>query len=133
MKKQAPYLLFLLFAVSINAQTPPPQALPATAAKCQVIDVRDVGLEKLVRMSCPENRITMQVWLPPREKALWLSKDIWINVVPMGMGQDVHVSPGRAPRSDYTRPKPVHVLIIAANAAGNARKLTAMLVSLTFH
>jgi hypothetical protein len=126
---------FLMFGrLGLDAQTVP--SLPAAAAKCVVTDVRQVGLEKLARMNCPENKLTMQIWLPPREKADWLTRSIWTNVIPMGMGQDVHISAGRTPRSDYTRPKPVHVLIIAANTPGgtsNAGKVTATLVSLTFH
>jgi hypothetical protein len=101
----------------------------AAAAKCRVTEVRQVGLEKLIKLGCPDNRLSMQAWLAPHEKAPWLVKDIWTTVVPTGMTQDVHISPGRAPRSDYTRPKPVHVLI----AAGNSGKVTATLVSLTFH
>jgi len=134
--KAIPRFFFLIsfFALSLNAQPMP--SLPAAAAKCVVADVRQVGLEKLARMNCPENKLSMQVWLPPREKADWLTKSIWTNVIPMGMGQDVHISAGRTPRSDYTKPKPVHLLIIAANTPGgtnNAGKVTATLVSLTFH
>jgi hypothetical protein len=105
----------------------------AAAAKCQVVDIREVGLVQLVKVNCPENRLSMVTWLPPHEKAIWLRKDAWVNVVPTGMGQDVHVSPGRAPRSDYSKPKPVHVLILAIGGAANAGKATATLLSLTFH
>lgn len=102
----------------------------AVASKCQVMAVRQVGLVKLGELDCPDHKLKMQVWLPPREKASWLSKSAWVNVVPMGMGQDVHISPGRAPRSDYSKPKPVHLLIIGA---ANVGKATATLLSLTFH
>ena len=118
----------LLFGVwGLWAQAP---SASAVAAKCQVTAVRQVGLVKLGDLDCPENKLRMEVWLPPREKAFWLTKGVWVNVVPTGMGQDVHVSPGRAPRSDYSRPKPVHVLIIGL---ANAGKATATLLSLTFH
>ena len=103
------------------------------AAKCRVFDIREVGLVKLVKLDCPDNKLSMETWLPPREKAVWLTKDTSVNVIPTGMGQDVHVSPGRAPRSDYTKPQPVHVLILSAHDAAKRGKVTATLVSLTFH
>ena len=122
----APALFILCCALALPAEAQP----SATAAKCKVTDVRQVGLEKLVKMGCPDNRLSLEVWLPPREKAKWLTKDIWTNVIPTGMGQDVHVSPGRAPRSDYSKPKPVHVLVLSTNAVDRA---TGTLLSLTFH
>jgi hypothetical protein len=90
---------------------------------------RHVGLEELIKMACSENRLSMEVWLPPREFAPWLVKDIAVSVIPIIMAPDVHISPGRTPRSDYTRPKPVHVQIIG----GPHKKVIATLVSLTFH
>jgi hypothetical protein len=90
---------------------------------------RHVGLEELVKMASGENRLSMEVWLPAREQALWLVKDISVSVIPMIMAPDVHVSPGRTPRSDYSRTKPVHVQIIG----GPHKKVVATLVSLTFH
>jgi hypothetical protein len=101
----------------------------AVAAKCQVTQARHVGLEELVKMACRDNRLSMEVWLPAREAAPWLVKDIAINVIPVIMAPDVHISPGRTPRSDYSRPKPVHVQIIA----GPHEKVVATLVSMTFH
>ena len=121
----------LLFgACGLWAQAPSGSEASAVAARCQVITVRQVGLVTLSGLDCPENKLRMEVWLPPREKASWLANNVWVNVVPTGMGQDIHVSPGRAPRSDYSRPKPVHVLIIGLARAG---KVTATLLSLTFH
>ena len=126
-------------AAAQNAAPPPgpigpinPQAQSvqsAAAARCQVTQARHVGLEELVKMACAENHLSMEVWLPPRELALWLVKDIPVSVIPMIMAPDVHVSPGRTPRSDYSRPKPVHVQIIG----GPHKKVVATLVSLTFH
>jgi hypothetical protein len=101
----------------------------AAAARCQVTQARRVGLEGLVKMTCAENRLSMEVWLPPREPALWLSRDVGVSVIPIITPPDVHVSPGRTPRSDYSRPKPVHVQIIG----GPHKKAIATLVSLTFH
>jgi len=104
-------------------------AQSAAAAKCQVTEARQVGLVKLVQMACSENKLSMEVWLPPREPAPWLVKDVAVSVVPIIMVPDVHISPGRTPRSDYTRSKPVHLQMIA----GPHEKVVATLVSLTFH
>src|SRR5437016_12438881 len=102
LKHQVKQTLFSIFFLGVAASC---HAQPsATAAKCSVFDVREVGLVKLVKLDCPDNRLSMEAWLPPREKAVWLAKDTMVNVIPTGMGQDVHVSPGRAPRSDYTKP-----------------------------
>ena len=106
-----------------------PAIQSAAAARCQVMESRRVGLEGLVKMACSENRLSMEVWLPPREPVPWLMKDLAVSVIPIIMAPDVHVSPGRTPRSDYSRPKPVHVQIIG----GPHKKAIATLVSLTFH
>jgi len=127
------FLAGILFAMGGLWAQPAPSASSAAAAKCQVVQIREIGLVTLVKVNCPENKLSMEAWLPPREKASWLRKDAWVNIVSMGMGQDVHVSPGRAPRSDYSRPKPVHVLIFAGSGAANPGKATATLLSLTFH
>jgi hypothetical protein len=111
---------------------PAPQAQAAqsaAAARCQVTQSRHVGLEELVKVTCAENRLSMEVWLPAREPAPWLLKDLPVTVIPVIMAPDVHVSPGRTPRSDYSRTKPVHVQIIG----GPHKKVVATLVSLTFH
>ena len=102
---------------------------PAAAARGQVSEVRQMGRVTLVQVKCPENKLTMEIWLPPGTKAPWLKKEARVNVVPTGEGQEVRFSPGRLPRSDYTRPQPVRVLI----TNGAAAKVTATLVSLTFH
>jgi hypothetical protein len=107
----------------------PPGSQSAAVARCQVTQSRHVGLEELVKMECAENRLSLEVWLPPREPAPWLVNDLAVRVIPLIMPPDVHVSPGRAPRSDYSRPKPVHVEIIG----GAHKKVVATLVSLTFH
>ncbi len=137
-------LALLMLAVCAMAQPTVPLPAPAgpglmgpteqtidsaVAARCQVTQARHVGLIQLVRMACNENKLSMEVWLGPREIATWLAKDVAISVVPIMMAPDVRVSPGRAPRSDYTRPKPVHVQIIA----GPHEKVVATLVSLIFH
>jgi hypothetical protein len=129
-------LALWMLAVSATAQQ---AALPtgpqdqtvqsAAAAKCQVTQARHVGLEELVKMACNEHRLSMEVWLPPREPAPWLVKDVAVNVIPIILAPDVHISPGRTPRSDYSRPKPVHVQIMG----GPHKKVVATLVSLTFH
>ena len=67
--------------------------------------------------------------LPPRDIAPWLVKDVAVSLIPVIMAPDVHISPGRTPRSDYSRPKPVHVQIMG----GPHKKVVATLVSLTFH
>jgi hypothetical protein len=115
--------------VGPQIQTPAQTVQSAAAAKCQVTQARHVGLEELVKMACSENRLSMEVWLPPREPAPWLVTDIPVSVIPVIMAPDVHISPGRTPRSDYSRPKPVHVQIIG----GPHKKVVATLVSLTFH
>ncbi|GEM_PF-5521592 len=106
-----------------------PSMLSATAARCRVTQARRVGLEELVRMECAENHLTMEVWIPPRENAPWLAKDLPVTVIPIIMAPDVRVSPGRTPRSDYSRPKPVHVQV----SGGKHQKVVATLVSLTFY
>jgi len=113
----------------LAAPAPIMPPLSASAAKCQITLVREVGLVKLAQMKCPDNKVSMEIWLPPREKAAWLTKDVWVNAIPTGMGQDVRYSPGRQPRSDYSRPKAVHLLL----SAGPVGKVVATLVSLTFH
>lgn len=102
---------------------------PAAAARCTVTGVRQVGRVTLAQVNCPENRLTVEVWLPPGTKAPWLKNDARVNLVPTGPGQEVRFSPGRLPRSDYTRPQAVRVLI----SNGAAAKVIATLVSLTFH
>jgi hypothetical protein len=133
------FVALLALSIFATAQTPQQEPGPvvpanragqsAAAAKCQVTQAREVGLVKLVKMSCDENKLSLEVWLPPREPAPWLMKDISVTVIPTITAPDVHVSPGRAPRSDYMRPKPVHLQIIG----GPRQKLVAMLVSMTFH
>ena len=103
--------------------------IPAAAAKGQVKEVRQVGRVTLATVECPENKLTMELWLAPGIKAPWLKKDAKVNVVPTGAGQEVRFSPGRLPRSDYSRPHPVRVLL----SNGTAGKATATVVSLTFH
>ena len=116
-------IVILLTSVGAWCQQP-----PASAAKGQVTRVRQVGLVTLVRVECPENKLTMELLLPPREKAPWLTKDLRVNVVPVGVEPSVRYSPGRQPRSDYTRPQPVRVLITISG-----KKATATVVNLTFH
>ena len=126
MRSAAALFLTLFACAGLHAQFP-----AAVAAKCQVTEVRQVGLEHLIKMDCPENKLSMVVWLPPRERRpVAGERNVWTNTIPMGMGQDVHISPGRAPRSDYSKPKPVHLLILSTNAS---TKVTATLLSLTFH
>jgi hypothetical protein len=123
-----------LSAFCASAQVGPAEPPPinsAAAAKCQVTETRQVGLVKLAVMKCDHNRLSMEVWLPPREKAIWLSPGLQTNVIPIGVGQDVRVSPGRQPRSDYTRPKPVHVLLVAGS--NPKQRVTGTLVGVTFH
>lgn len=129
MHRQSGLNLLAMFAVTCcsiaRAQVP----ATAVAAKCQVTQTREVGLAKLVRMNCTENKLSMELWMPLREKDGWLAKDVVVNVIPLGTEPDVRVSPGRAPRSDYMKLKPVHMLI----TAGGKRKLSASLVGMTFH
>src|SRR5574341_567738 len=100
-------ILFVMAAVGgLWAQQP-----PATAAKCHIKRVRQVGLATLLRAECPENKLTMELLLSGREKAPWITKDLPVNVVPIGVEPPVKYSPGRQPRSDYTRAQPVRVLI----------------------
>lgn len=105
------------------------QAPPAAAAKGVVSEVRQMGRVTLVQVGCPENRLTMEIWLAPGVKAPWLKKGARVNVVSSGEGQEVRFSPGRLPRSDYTRPQPVRVLI----SNGTAGKVTGTVVNITFH
>ena len=116
-------LLALAAGLGLQAQT------PAAAAKGQVTEVRQVGRVTLVSVECTENKLTMELWLAPGTKAPWLKKDVKVNVVPTGAGQEVRFSPGRLPRSDYSRPHPVRVLL----TNGVAGKATATLVNLIFH
>lgn len=115
--------ILLTGASSLHAQA------AAAAAKGQIIEVRQVGRVTLARVYCPDNRLTLEIWLAPGTKAPWLKKDANVNVVPHGAGQEVRFSPGRLPRSDYSRPQPVRVLI----SNGTAAKATATLVGITFH
>ena len=116
-------LITLLFFCSLmDAQA------PAVAAKGRVTLVRQVGLVTLVQVACQENKLTMELWLMPRVKAPWLVKDLVVNMVPTGGGQEVRVSPGRVSRSDYTKPQPVRVLV-----SNGPNKVTATIVNITFH
>ena len=119
---QRALITLLLFCSTVVAQA------PAVAAKGRVTLVRQVGLVTLVQVACQENKLTMELWLTPRVKTPWLVKDLAVNVVPTGGGQDVRVSPGRVARSDYTQPKPVRVLV-----SNGANKVTATIVNITFH
>ena len=82
----------------------------------------------LLRVDCPENKMSMQLSLPQSAKTRWLVKDLRVNVVPTGGGQAVRYTPGRQPRSDYTKPQPLRVLLTISGA-----KVTATVVDLTFH
>ena len=95
---QRALLTLLLLCTSMTAQP------PAAAAKGQVTQVRQVGLVTLVQVVCPENRLTMELWLAPRIKAPWLIKGLKVNIVPTGEGQDVRYSPGRTPRPERAPP-----------------------------
>jgi len=100
----------------------------ASAAKCVVTDLRQVGIVSLVSVNCAENKLSMQLSLPQSAKTRWLVKDLRVNIVPTGGGQSVRFTPGRQPRSDYTKPQPLRVLITISGA-----KVTATVVDLTFH
>lgn len=82
----------------------------------------------LVKLDCPDNKLSMELSLPQQAKAKWLVKDLRVNVVPTGSGESVRYTPGRQPRSDYTRPQPLRVLITISGA-----KVTATVVEFTFH
>lgn len=102
---------------------------PAAAARGEVTLARQMSRVTLVQVNCPENKLTMDIWLAPGLKAPWLKKGARVNIVPTGEGQEVRFSPGRLPRSDYTRPQPVRVLI----SSGSGVKVSGTVVSLTFH
>jgi hypothetical protein len=128
-----PLLLILLQAAPTVPASPQPAGplsspLPASAAKCVVTELRQVGMVNLVSLDCPENKLSMELSLPQQSKAKWLVKDLRVNVVPTGSGQAVRYTGGRQPRSDYTRPQPLRVLI---TISGN--KVTATVVEVTFH
>lgn len=110
------------------AGAPPPTTLLASAAKCVVTDVRQVGIVTLVSVNCPENKLSMQLSLPPSAKTPWLVKDLRVNIVPTSSGQAVRYTRGRQPRSDYTKPQPVRLLITISGA-----KVTTTVVDVTFH
>jgi hypothetical protein len=118
-------LLILLQAVPV---VPPPSTLPASAAKCVVTELREVGIVKLLSVTCPENKLSMQLSLPQTAKAPWLIKDLRVNIVPTGSPQSVRYTRGRQPRSDYTKPQPLRVLITVSGA-----KVNATVVDVTFH
>ena len=100
----------------------------ASAAKCVVTELRQVGIVSLVSVNCPENKMSMQLSLPQSAKTRWLVKDLRVNIVPTGSGQTVRFTPGRSPRSDYTKPQPLRFLITISGA-----KVIATVVDVTFH
>lgn len=100
----------------------------ASAAKCVVTELRQVGIVSLVSVNCPENKLSMQLSLPQSAKARWLVKELRVNVVPTGGGQSVRYTPGRQPRSDYTKPQPLRVLITISGA-----RVITTVVDVTFH
>ena len=106
----------------------PPATLPASSAKCVVAELREVGIVKLVSVTCPENKLSMQLSLPQTAKSPWLVKDLRVNIVPTSGGQAVRYTRGRQPRSDYTKPQPLRVLITVSGA-----KVSATVVDVTFH
>lgn len=108
--------------------TAPPSSTLASAAKCVVTELREVGIVKLLSVTCPENKLSMQLSLPQAAKAPWLVKDLRVSIVPTGGGQAVRYTRGRQPRSDYTKPQPLRVLI-----TGSGSKVPATVVDVTFH
>src|ERR1039458_5866736 len=97
-----PAVILALWTLAVCAMAqntaPPPGPMPgsigpqqepaiqsAAAARCQVTEARRVGLEGLVKMACSENRLSMEVWLPPREPVPWLMKDLAVSVIPIIM------------------------------------------------
>ena len=87
-----------------------------------------MGIVSLVSVDCPENKLSMELSLPQSAKAPWLIKDLRVNIVPTGSPQAVRYTRGRQPRSDYTKPQPLRVLITISGA-----KVYATVVDVTFH
>lgn len=121
-------MLAVLILLQAAAGAPPPPTLLASAAKCVVTEVRQVGIVTLVSVNCPENKLSMQLSLPQSAKAPWLVKDLRVNIVPTSGGQAVRYTRSRPPRSDYTKPQPLRLLITISGA-----KVTATVVDVTFH
>jgi len=121
-------VLALLLLLQAASAPPPPATLLASAAKCVVTELRQVGIVSLVSVNCPENKLSMQLSLPQTARAPWLIKDLRVNIVPTSGGQAVRYTRSRQPRSDYTKPQPLRVLITISGA-----KVNATVVDVTFH